>query len=262
MNPGNGGPPDEYDRRRLTWLRRGVAAMLLAGVLAFLVEGADQPADPVLVPAGEDAQARADEAAAPVAPLRPPSDIEPGTTTSASPPSSTTSVPERPSEPSPLASPGPSSTPPTPNAPPATAAPAAPARRPLAGFDEVVFRISRPDGANFDGFALLAATDPSRRQGLMEQTDLRGYDAMVFRFDRASEGSFFMRNTRIPLSIAFFDGGGRFVSSEDMVPCPDTVEDCPSYFPEGPYVHAIEVAAGDLPRLGIGPGAVLSFPSS
>jgi uncharacterized membrane protein (UPF0127 family) len=95
----------------------------------------------------------------------------------------------------------------------------------------------------------------------MDQTDLRGYDAMVFRFPSPTEGRFFMRNTLIPLSIAFFDAGGRFVSSTDMEPCPDEVEVCPRYGPSGPYVHAVEVAQGDLPRLGIGPGSVLSFPS-
>jgi uncharacterized membrane protein (UPF0127 family) len=69
-----------------------------------------------------------------------------------------------------------------------------------------------------------------------------------------------MRNTLIPLSIAFFDAGGRFVSSADMEPCPDEVEDCPTTGADGPYLHAIEVAQGDLPGLGIGPGADLSFP--
>ncbi len=223
MSPRDVEPDDErVQLRRMAWLRRGVGAMLLVGVLAFLVEGADLPADPVLAPPGEEAEVRSDEGATPVDPA-------PGALTDG-----------------------------------ATAAPrtvSTPTRRPLAGFDEVAFRISRPGGASFDGFALLADDPSSRRQGLMEQTDLRGYDAMVFRLERPSTGSFYMRNTRIPLSIAFFDARGRFVSSADMVPCPDEVRRCPSYFAEGPYLHAIEVAAGDLPRMGIGPGAVLSFPS-
>ena len=271
MNAGDDGRQvDQTQARRLTWLRRAVAAVLFAGVIAFLVEGADQPPDPVLVPAGDEAQTRADESAAPVPPVRQRSDVESGSTTSTSPPPSTTSTLERPlaSPTPPLASARPSSTAApmpapsaSPSAPPVMVAPPASARRPLAGFDEVAFRIARADGRSFDGVALLADDQSSRRQGLMEQTDLRGYDAMVFRFDRPSEGGFYMRNTRILLSIAFFDGEGRFVSSQDMVPCPDDVRRCPSYFSQGPYLHAIEVAAGDLPRLGIGPGAVLSFPA-
>lgn len=271
MSPIDGEGSEEQARsRRLTWLRRGVVAVLLAGVLAFLVEGADQPADPVLLPAGESAQTQSGRVAAPVGRTDPaPSDDESGSTTTIGPAPPRTDPPASTAVPAPAAPPAPPPTTPSPTgatpdttvtAPPGPPAP--PPRRPLAGFGEVAFRISRADGATFDGFALLAATDRSHAQGLMEQTGLRGYDAMVFRFDRPQTGWFYMRNTRIPLSIAFFDTGGRFVSSADMVPCPDEVRTCPRYHPEGPYVHAIEVASGDLPRLGIGPGSVLSFPPS
>ncbi len=244
--------------RRMTWARRGVAIVLLAGVLAFLVEGADEPADPVLVPANEQAEARANEAAAPLSSAGPSTTAPTSTSTTSSslPASTTTPQPQDGGPSSTVAAPAPRrSTPPPSTAP----APPPPARRPLAGFDEVAFRITGAGGA-FDGVALLADDQRSRNQGLMEQRDLRGYDGMVFRFDGPSTGRFYMRNTRIPLSIAFFDAGGRFVSATDMVPCPDEVEECPRYPAEGPYLHAIEVPAGGLSRLGIGPGAVLSFP--
>jgi uncharacterized protein len=133
-------------------------------------------------------------------------------------------------------------------------------RRPLPGFEEVTFRIE-PAGADAgDWCALLADDAETRSRGLREQRDLRGYDAMVFRFDERGGGRFWMRETRIPLSIAFFDADGSFVSAADMEPCPDEVADCPLTGAEGPYLHALEVASGDLPRLGVGPGAVLSFP--
>ncbi len=106
---------------------------------------------------------------------------------------------------------------------------------------------------------MLADDSATRSQGLMEQTDLRGYDGMIFRFPSPTTGRFFMRNTRIPLSIAFFDADGRFVSSADMQPCPDDVDRCPTYGADRPYVHAIEVPLGGLDRLGIGPGSVLSL---
>lgn len=250
--------------RRMTWARRGVAVVLLAGVLAFLVEGADEPADPVLVPAGEQAEARAKEAAAPLASEAESSAAGGSTTaptststTSSSFPASTTLPQAQNGGPSPpVTAPAPRPSAPSPST--ATAPPPS-TRRPLAGFGEVAFRITGA-GGTFDGVALLADDQRSHRQGLMEQRDLRGYDGMVFRFDRANEGTFSMRNTRIPLSIAFFDINGRFVSATDMVPCPDEVEECPRYPADGPYVHAIEVPAGGLARLGIGPGAVLSFP--
>jgi uncharacterized membrane protein (UPF0127 family) len=133
-------------------------------------------------------------------------------------------------------------------------------RVPLDGFPEVAFRIDPEAAAAAEWCAMLAETPETRSQGLMEQQDLRGYDGMVFRFPEPTEGRFFMRNTRIPLSIAFFDTDGRFVSSADMEPCPDDVADCPLTGADGPYVHALEVAQGDLPALGVGPGSVLSFP--
>ena len=254
----------ETRRRRVTWLRRLIWIVLLVGIVAFLVEGADNPPDPTLVPDETGA-----EAASEPAPPDGPEDLGAAavmpTTTTSDPPAAPTTAPPATSNPGTTTGPNPvPSAPttvaaPTPAPVPPTTAPA-PARRPLPGFGEVAFRITRPAGDVTNGVALLADDGASRGRGLMEQTDLRGYDAMVFRFPAPSEGGFFMRNTLIPLSIAFFDAGGRFVSSADMEPCPDEVEDCPTTGADGPYLHAIEVAQGDLPGLGIGPGADLSFP--
>ena len=144
-----------------------------------------------------------------------------------------------------------------------TATPAEPSgRRPLEGFAEVAFAIrgaGAAGGALLELCALLAATADARAQGLMEQDDLRGYDGMLFEFDEPTEGRFWMRNTRIPLSIAFFDERGGFVSATDMEPCPDDVDDCPTYGADGPYLWALEVAQGDLPRVGAEPGSVLEI---
>jgi uncharacterized membrane protein (UPF0127 family) len=241
----------------LLWLRRGVWAVLALGVLALLVRGADGPPDPYLMPAGSpDVEVPAtatvpDQEEAPASPI---TGLAPPKVRSSPVPTTATPGPEtgpRSASPTTTAAP-----PPPPRPPP----PPAPARRPLPGFGEVAFRTTAADGRTFDGFALLADDGPSRSQGLMEQTDLRGYDAMVFRFESPSRGEFYMRNTRIPLSIAFFDAAGRFVSSADMEPCPDEVRECPTYGAARPYLHAIEVPAGELGRMGIGPGAVLSFP--
>lgn len=263
-------PSDEApDARRLTWLRRSVWVVLLAGVVAFLVEGADNPPDPFLVPEDTGAEA-ASGPGSPDGPEEPSGagvvDTAP-TTTIAGPPSGLDATPTTGSSSRPatattpaVGAPAPTPAPTTPAPAPPPPAPTVPSRRPLAGFDEVAFRITAPGGRVTDGVAMLADDGASRSQGLMEQTDLRGYDAMIFRFPGPSNGGFYMRNTRIPLSIAFFDVGGRFVSSADMEPCPDEIEDCPTTFADGPYVHAIEVAKGDLPGLGIGPGSTLSFP--
>jgi uncharacterized membrane protein (UPF0127 family) len=134
------------------------------------------------------------------------------------------------------------------------------ARDPLDGFDEVAFRIS-PVGADASTWcALLAEELEQRQQGLSDQDDLRGYEAMVFRFDELSTTRFTMQDTRIPLSIAFFDADGAFVSSRDMDPCPPDSTTCPTYAAEAPFLHALEVEQGGLAALGIGPGSRLSFP--
>jgi uncharacterized membrane protein (UPF0127 family) len=133
-------------------------------------------------------------------------------------------------------------------------------RSPLLGFEEVAFRIEVPGAEAATWCALLADEVAEREQGLSDQDDLRGYDGMVFRYDEPSTVRFTMRDTRIPLSIAFFDADGALVSTEDMDPCPPGTADCPTYGPDEPFLHALEVAQGDLPALGVADGAVLSFP--
>ena len=133
---------------------------------------------------------------------------------------------------------------------------AQPERRPLAGFGQTAFRILREGHTFGEWCALLADDGVSRAQGLMEQQDLRGYDGMLFAFEAPTTSSFYMRNTPLPLSIAFFDAGGDLVSTADMEPCEDR-DGCPLYSAAGSYVHALEVEQGDLPDLGVEDGAVL-----
>ena len=134
-------------------------------------------------------------------------------------------------------------------------------RWPLDGFGEVAFRVAGPDGGEaFVGCALLADTPETRGQGLMDQQDLRGYDAMVFRFDAPSTGAFYMFQTILPLSIAYVAADGGLVSSTDMDPCPEEeASACPTFPATGPYLHAIEVGQGGLPSVGLVPGATVSF---
>ena len=139
--------------------------------------------------------------------------------------------------------------------------PADPTLGGIPGFGEVGFRIT-PAGAaaatSAQFCALLAETDEQRARGLMGRRDLAGFDAMVFRFDQDTTGSFYMRNVPVPLSIAWFDGDGRFVSSAEMAPCPDQ-EGCPQYSPSGAYRVAVEVLGGGLERLGAVAGSTITL---
>ena len=132
----------------------------------------------------------------------------------------------------------------------------------IEGFGEIGFRIVPPETAAdltpTELCALLAATDDQRAQGLMRVTDLKGYPGMVFRYSSDSTGGFYMRNTPMPLSIAWFGADGNFVSSADMAPCEDRA-DCPIYGAAAPYRYALEVPQGDLAALGIGPGSKLEL---
>ncbi len=148
---------------------------------------------------------------------------------------------------------------------PASQAPAttAPARcsRPTAGSDfdgfgstEIV--IENPEGSH-RSCVLTADTTAQQERGLSRQNDLDGYDGMIFRFPAAEERGFWMRNTSIPLSIAFFDASGAFVSATDMEPCGDSPQ-CPGYRSNGPAKYALEVIKGRLPAVGATTGSRLT----
>lgn len=133
----------------------------------------------------------------------------------------------------------------------------APAEAPVE-FGEIAFQVTPGAGlpATTQRCAQLAETEQQHQRGLMGRRGLGGYDAMVFRFATDTSGTFYMRNVPIALSIAWFDAGGRLVSTADMDPCPDQ-EGCPQYPPAGPYRFALEVEKGGLGRLGVTRSAVL-----
>lgn len=127
-------------------------------------------------------------------------------------------------------------------------------------FDEMGIRVLAPNTKPEPGatpFCVLVAETPAQRaQGLMNRPDLGGYDGMLFVFPQETDAKFHMRNTPLPLTIAFFDSGGVFVSSADMAPCGNSSR-CPRYAATGLYRTALEVSQGGLGRMKIGPGARL-----
>jgi uncharacterized membrane protein (UPF0127 family) len=134
---------------------------------------------------------------------------------------------------------------------------ATPNRTPFGDFGEVGFRVEGAAArATAARCALLAETAAQQGQGLMNRTDLAGYDGMLFDFKADTTSTFWMKDTPLPLSIAFFDGTGRFVSTTDMAPCVGQPA-CPTYSATGPYRWALEVPQGTLRGLGIGPGTRL-----
>lgn len=105
-------------------------------------------------------------------------------------------------------------------------------------------------------FAVAVAERPDQRsQGLMDITDLGDLDGMLFVFPSDSDGGFWMKNTLIPLDIAFFDADGDLVNTLTMEPC--TADPCPTYRPGGAYRYVVEAPAGDLEF--VAPGARLEI---
>jgi uncharacterized membrane protein (UPF0127 family) len=98
----------------------------------------------------------------------------------------------------------------------------------------------------------IAETDEQRQFGLMFRHELERIGGMVFLFPEKTEGGFWMKNTFIPLSIAFFDERGRILRILDMEPCPG--DPCPVFDPGVPYHGALEVERGMFERWGIESG--------
>jgi uncharacterized membrane protein (UPF0127 family) len=92
----------------------------------------------------------------------------------------------------------------------------------------------------------IADNDARREQGLMFRRRLAAKAGMAFVWRRDVEGAFWMKNTLIPLSIAFYDARGRIVRIMDMAPC--QADPCPVYDPKTPYRGALEVNRGAFRR--------------
>jgi len=95
----------------------------------------------------------------------------------------------------------------------------------------------------------VAATPEQRATGLMHRFSLRPDHGMLFVFERAEEQAFWMKNTFIPLSIAFIATDGRILNIDDMAP-----QDERLHWSKGPALHALEMRKGWFAERGIRPG--------
>ena len=146
-------------------------------------------------------------------------------------------------------------------APSGVASPAAPTGlQPSEPFDVTAVRLLPPDGGEAVTVEVFDAYQPALRQrGLMERTQLPPGTGMVFRYPGDAAGGFWMKNTLIPLSIAYFDADGVVHTVLDMEPCES--DPCPSYPPDAPYRGALEVNQGFFTEIGLEPGWRVELPS-
>jgi uncharacterized membrane protein (UPF0127 family) len=85
----------------------------------------------------------------------------------------------------------------------------------------------------------IADTDARRERGLMFRRSLAPRAGMAFVWPSDVTGAFWMKNTLIPLSIAFYNGRGRILRILDMAPC--RADPCKVYDPKTTYRGALEV---------------------
>lgn len=104
----------------------------------------------------------------------------------------------------------------------------------------------------------LAVTSEEQAMGLMFREEMAGEAGMLFVFTREAPRSFWMKNTRIPLDILYFDSNLNLVSAaENARPC--AVQRCPGYPSERPAQYVLELNAGKVAELGVQPGDELKL---
>jgi uncharacterized membrane protein (UPF0127 family) len=124
--------------------------------------------------------------------------------------------------------------------------------KPQARLETMELRISRADGGETPVKAEIARTDAQRERGLMGRQSLADGEGMLFVFDRDRILSFWMKNTLLPLSIAYIAYDGRILEIHDMEP-----QNLKAIQSSRSARYALEVPQGWFARTGIRAGDVL-----
>jgi uncharacterized membrane protein (UPF0127 family) len=101
----------------------------------------------------------------------------------------------------------------------------------------------------------LASTQQQRERGLMFRKSMPENQGMLFLFPREESVGFWMKNTEIPLTVAYIGADGQVLELIDGEPFDETV-----LLPSQPYRYVIEVNKGWFERNGLGPGARVTLP--
>ena len=117
-----------------------------------------------------------------------------------------------------------------------------------------VLTIERENAATVEITVEIARTDEERAKGLMFRKTLPDGQGMIFVFDRDQQLSFWMKNTVIPLSIAFIASDGHIVDIKDMQP-----NDLNSVISSRSVRYALEVPQGWFGRVNVKPGDIVKI---
>lgn len=111
---------------------------------------------------------------------------------------------------------------------------------------------------SINGHALtveLATTPQARVCGLSKRANLPENHGMLFIYPNIGQRTFWMKDTQIPLSIAFLDDSGRIISMQDMTP----MQTNERYHSLQPVRYALETNQGWFAAQGIGVGDVVEI---
>jgi uncharacterized membrane protein (UPF0127 family) len=113
----------------------------------------------------------------------------------------------------------------------------------LPAFADARFKATRIKVAGHELKVEVASSEEQRMQGLMNRKQLGRDDGMLFIFDEPAYHSMWMKNTLIPLSVAFLDAQGTILNILDMEP--QTLD---THMAAGPATYAIETNKGWFAR--------------
>lgn len=126
--------------------------------------------------------------------------------------------------------------------------------RPNRGLDKKVVEIG---GRSFN--VQIANTNQTRAKGLMFVEKMEKNSGMLFIHDKEEPVSYWMKNTKIPLDMLFFDSSLHLVSQQrNALPC-DLGNSCPGYPSNLPAKYVLELNAGTAKEMNIQDGAVLKI---
>jgi hypothetical protein len=95
----------------------------------------------------------------------------------------------------------------------------------------------------------IAETPEAKERGLMGIEQMDEEVGMVFLEPEPVQQSFWMKDTLIPLSVAFWDPGGKILAILDMEPCRE--DPCTLYDPGVAWIGAVEVNKGYFDEHGV-----------
>lgn len=101
----------------------------------------------------------------------------------------------------------------------------------------------------------MAATAPQRTKGMMFRRSIGPDEGMLFVFPYDAATPFYMRNTYVPLSIAFITSGGVIMNIEEMKPLREEL-----HFPVVECRYALEMPAGWFDRNKVKAGDRIAIP--